>query len=179
MKKWRLKKIATVHCNGGSHAKKIFDYDEDVTDCQMALEVNPDGNYECKNACLGLGSCVKACKFDAIHINEFGVAEVDTEKCIGCKICIRNCPRDLMTVRDYDLTVTALCSNEDKGAVSRKICDLSCIACKICEKFCPADAIVVTNNHAIINNDLCLNCGMCITKCPRKLIVDQENIVLY
>lgn len=179
MKKWRLKKIATVNCNGGDHSVKLFDYDNSVTDCRMALEVNPDGNYECKNACLGLGSCVQACKFDAIHINAHGVAEVDTEKCIGCKLCIKACPRDIISIRDYDLTVTALCSNTDPGAVSRKICELSCIACKICEKSCPADAIVVVDNHAVIDYELCLNCGMCITKCPRKLIVDQDDIINY
>lgn len=70
-----------------------------------------------------------------------------------------------------------LCSNEDKGAVSRKLCDVSCIACKICEKNCPADAIHVIDNYAVIDDDACLVCGKCVTVCPRKLIKDENGII--
>ncbi len=178
MKKWRLKKVVTVYCNGGSHSNKLFDYDESVTDCISALEAHPEGNYECKNACIGLGTCVNVCKFDAIHINEFGVAEVDLEKCIGCRLCMKKCPRNLIRDRVEDVTILPLCSNTDKGGVTRKLCSLSCIACKICERECPADAIHVIDNHAVIDIDKCLNCGMCVSKCPRKLIVDANGIIM-
>lgn len=169
---------ATVYCNGGSHAKKKYEYEVEVRDCQHALEIDPEGNLECQSGCLGFGSCVQACKFDAVHINEFGVAEVDEEKCIHCKICIRKCPRDIIRSRMADQAVKPLCDNRDKGAVARKLCDVSCIACRMCEKICPAGAIEVIDNRAIIDDDKCLVCGACITKCPRKLIVDEREIVL-
>ena len=30
---------------------------------------------------------VEKCKFGAVSLNEYGVAEIDEEKCIGCGAC--------------------------------------------------------------------------------------------
>ena len=46
----------------------------------------------CASGCIGLGSCVQACEFDAIHIVD-GVAVVDKEKCKGCQKCMEACPK--------------------------------------------------------------------------------------
>ena len=37
--------------------------------------------------------CERNCKFDAIHVVD-GVAKIDYDKCKGCKICSKVCPRD-------------------------------------------------------------------------------------
>ena len=37
--------------------------------------------------------CQKECKKDAIHV-ENGVAVIDYDKCVGCKLCTKVCPRD-------------------------------------------------------------------------------------
>lgn len=37
---------------------------------------------------LGLGTCVKVCKFDAIHVKD-GVAKVDRDKCTACGMCVK------------------------------------------------------------------------------------------
>ena len=169
--------VATVYCNGGMNAKKKYEYEEEVLNCQQALEIDPEGNLECSYGCLGFESCVQACKFDAIHKNENGVPEVDEEKCIHCKLCIKACPRDLIKTRMADQTMMPLCSNQDKGALARKECDVSCIACRMCEKNCPADAIHVIDNYAVIDDDTCLVCGKCVTVCPRKLIKDENGII--
>ena len=70
-------KTATVFCSGGCRAKR-----------------DEKDELLCTYGCIGCGACVEACKFDAIHINEFGCAEVDEEKCIGCGACARKCPRE-------------------------------------------------------------------------------------
>ena len=67
------------------------------------------------------------------------------------------------------------CATRDKGAVPRNSCAASCNACKLCEKNCPTGAIAVVDNVAVIDYKKCTSCGTCVTKCPRKLIVDIHN----
>ena len=44
------------------------------------------GDKKCRFGCIGYGSCVKACAFDAIHIID-GIAQVDQDKCKSCQKC--------------------------------------------------------------------------------------------
>lgn len=46
----------------------------------------------CKNACIGCGKCQKACKFEAITI-ENNVAWIDSDKCKACGMCVAECPK--------------------------------------------------------------------------------------
>jgi len=45
----------------------------------------------CKVGCIACKKCEKACKFDAIHV-ENGVAKIDYDKCTGCMECVKACP---------------------------------------------------------------------------------------
>ena len=174
-------RVATVYCNGGCHAVKKMDYSEQ--DCAAAAALCEGGPLECVYGCLGCGSCVSACRFDAIHINENGVAEVDEEKCIGCGACARKCPRQLIRLRLKDNSIVPLCSNLDKGIDpqtkkgAKTVCSTSCIACGLCAKQCPADAIHIEDFHAVIDENACLACGMCATVCPRHVILDKRGIL--
>ena len=69
------KMVAHVICNGGDAAVKNFEY-VGIADCVGALKV-AGGPTACSFGCLGFGSCVAACQFDALHINDKGVAEVE------------------------------------------------------------------------------------------------------
>ena len=84
----QVRNVATVVCQGTSdRCLNKFEY-HGIQDCVAATLIN-DGNRACKYACLGLGTCVRACKFDAIHINEkTGIAEVDPAKCTSCGACV-------------------------------------------------------------------------------------------
>ena len=79
------RQVAFVRCNGGTNAKKRFEY-VGVQDCLSATKVAA-GNLECQFGCLGFGSCVAACQFGAISIGENGTAVVDKEKCTNCGAC--------------------------------------------------------------------------------------------
>ena len=164
VKKFPLR-VATVYCAGGCRAKR------------------DEKGMLCKYGCVACCACVNACKFDAIHINEYGVAEVDEEKCIGCGACARACPKKLIRIRIQDNSILPLCSNKDRGfdpvtqSGARTQCDVSCIACGLCVKSCPSNAISILEQHAVINEDLCLNCGLCATVCPRHVLVDRRGIV--
>lgn len=45
----------------------------------------------CKIGCIGCMRCVKECRFDAIHVENF-LAKIDYEKCVNCGACARVCP---------------------------------------------------------------------------------------
>ena len=119
---------------------------------------------------MGFGTCVAACQFDAIHINEQGVAEVDKEKCTNCGACREACPRKLIVEVPYKQKVFVNCSNKEKGPAVTKVCANSCIACGMCERTCKFDAIHVVNNVAVIDYTKCKNCTMCAKACPRNAI---------
>lgn len=163
------KKVAYVHCNGTCvNANKSYNYVGEK-DCRVVALTPNKGEKSCKYACMGYGTCVKACKFDAIHIVD-GVAVVDKDKCVACKACINACPMGLISLVYYNKDHHIACSNKDKGPDVMKVCKVSCIACGMCEKNCPTNAITMENNLPVINYAKCTNCGTCAEKCPRKLI---------
>ena len=162
------KMVAHVICNGGEAAVKNFEY-VGVKDCLAATKV-AGGTTACAFGCLGMGSCVAACQFDALHINAQGVAEVDKEKCTNCGACRAACPRKLIVEVPYKQKVLVNCANKNRGAAVTKVCANSCIACGMCEKTCKFDAIHVVNNVAVIDYDKCRNCTMCAKACPRNAI---------
>ena len=126
-------------------------------------------NKECRFACIGLGNCARACKFGAMHIVN-GVAKVVRDKCVGCMACADACPKKIIERVPYKQAVLVACRNQDKGAVTRKICDVGCIGCMKCQRECPADAIKIENFVSKIDYDKCVGCGHCADICPRGII---------
>ena len=62
------RKVAFVKCAGTCEkAKTEYEY-FGIKDCIMASQMQDGGAKGCSFGCLGYGSCVKACPFDAIHI---------------------------------------------------------------------------------------------------------------
>lgn len=155
--------------------KKKFPYKAALVACNGGCKANQD-EPKCSYGCIGCGACVETCKFDAVHINADGVAEVEEDKCIGCGACVQVCPQQIIHVHECANYIVVKCSNHDKGADARKECLVSCIGCGICEKTCTAGAIHVKNFCAVIDEAYCLSCGMCSVKCPRKAIYDLRGI---
>ena len=60
------------------------------------------------------------CKFGAISLNEYGVAEVDEEKCIGCGACVKVCPQKVIHIHECANWMVVKCSNKSKGAGGKK-----------------------------------------------------------
>jgi electron transport complex protein RnfB len=161
------KQVAHVLCNGGEASVKNFEY-VGLHDCVAATKV-AGGPTACSFGCMGLGSCVKACAFDAIHIVD-GVAKVDTDKCVACGKCVSTCPKKIINLVSEVKKVHVNCVNKDKGPEVMKVCSNGCIGCKMCEKTCKFDAIHVVDGVAKIDYDKCKNCKMCTKACPKGCI---------
>ena len=114
-------KVACVHCNGGCRANQ-----------------SPEGYDLCLYGCTGCGACMEVCRFGAISLNSYGVAEVDESRCIGCGACYQACPQRVIHLRLEDNPIVVLCSNKD--ARCRDVCAVSCIGCGLWERTCPAGA---------------------------------------
>ena len=169
-----IRKVAVVKCSGTyENCGTKFNY-LGVKDCRAANTI-AGGFKDCAYGCLGLGSCVKVCPFDAITMGEHGLPVVDENKCTGCGNCVKNCPRGVIELVPINKKVRVLCVSHDKGNVVRKLCKAGCIGCGRCEKICPVNAIKIINNLATIDFDKCLNCGLCVTVCPQKVIHDLND----
>ncbi len=165
------KMVAMVKCRGKNHLRK-GQYDG-IADCRAASFVTGNGPTACPSGCLGFGTCVTACKFDAIHVVD-GVARVDADKCTGCMQCAQVCPRKVIVPVSYNADIIVACSNHERGANTRKVCDIGCIGCHLCERQCDYDAIHIVHNLAVIDYDKCVSCGRCAAVCPRHLISDSN-----
>ena len=123
------------------------------------------GLKTCQFGCLGLGDCEAACNYNSIKVVN-GVARVDRDACVACGACAKACPQSLIRISPASNMVICHCHSNDKGAVTRKACEVGCIGCKKCESVCKFDAVHVTDNLAFIDPEKCRNCGMCAKVCP-------------
>ncbi len=163
------KKVAFVSCSGGCGvAKKAFSY-TGPQDCRAAMLFGGRGDKACPFACIGLGNCAKACKFDAMHLVD-GLARVDRAACVGCGACVEACPKKLVKLLPESQRIQPACSSEEKGGQVMKVCSAGCIGCMKCQRECPSGAITVENNLARIDGEKCTNCGHCAEVCPRGII---------
>ena len=162
-------KVAVVRCNGTCQARPKTNKYDGVKSCAIASALY-GGETGCTFGCLGYGDCVKACNFDAIHINpETGLPEVDEDKCTACGACAKACPKNVIELRKKgpkSRRIFVSCVNKDKGAVARKACANACIGCGKCAKECPFEAITVENNVAYIDYTKCRMCRKCVAVCP-------------
>ena len=168
-----VKKVAYVRCAGTCEkASSKYNYVGEMS-CKDAMMVPGQGEKACSYGCLGLGSCVSACQFDALSIED-GIAKVNPEKCVACGQCVKACPKNLITMIPYDSHYAVQCNSQDKGKEVMSVCKVGCIGCGICVKQCEFGAVTVENNIAFIDGEKCVGCGKCAEKCPRKIIEKRK-----
>ena len=79
-----------------------------------------------------------------IHKSYAGMIAFEQEKCIGCNLCVRNCPANAIKIVKI----------EDKEKVFG--CELSlanCIFCSQCVYSCPKKALSTTSNFELAQID--------------------------
>lgn len=164
-------KIARVFCQGGtSLSQRKFIY-TGVQDCTAAV-LAAGGDKSCEYGCLGYGTCMRACPFDAITMSKDNLPIINPEKCTACGKCVAACPKQVIELAQMSKAVVISCHSRDKGADTKKKCQVGCIGCGICVRTCPVDAIKLENNLARIDHAKCIVCGLCVKKCPTSAIKD-------
>ncbi len=164
-------KIARVFCQGGtSLTQRKFVY-TGVQDCAAAV-LAAGGDKSCQYGCLGFGTCMRACPFGAITMSANNLPLINPDKCTACGKCVAACPKQVIEIAQASKAVVISCHSRDKGADTKKKCQVGCIGCGICVRTCPVDAIKLENNLARIDHDKCIVCGLCTKKCPTNAIFD-------
>ncbi|UCH96338.1 MAG: FAD-dependent oxidoreductase [Candidatus Aminicenantes bacterium] len=108
---------------GFQDADLKYDY-SGVMDCRAAVLLY-GGSKECNIGCLGLGTCVRACPFDALSMGENNLPVVNKERCTGCGVCAENCPKGIITLT---------------SAARRILSDYKVTECTApCQRQCPAE----------------------------------------
>lgn len=172
------RKYAILNCRGGERADKKYIY-EGVDDCRAAVLLY-GGEKDCNVGCIGLGTCVKSCKFDAVKIGDEGIPVFNEMKCVGCGTCVNNCPKGILSLVTERARLMHF-NSSDEGLAP-------------CQQTCPAQINIPKYINHIKNgeydqalytikerNPLPLVCGRvcphpCEFECRRRHVDDSVNI---
>jgi RnfABCDGE-type electron transport complex B subunit len=173
-----VRKVAVIKCQGShQNAAKRFRYVGE-RDCRAATATQY-GQKACQFSCMGFGTCVRACPFNAMVLDtEAGLPRVLEDRCTACGTCAAVCPKNIIEILPKDRYVHVLCRNQDPGRAVRPLCKVGCIACRMCEKACPVEgsAIHVVGNLASVDLSACTSCGRCPRACPVSCIGDFHQV---
>lgn len=164
------RQTAVVLCQGDNRKAQLKYLYLGLEDCTAAQRI-ADGPKICPGGCLGLGSCQRACPFDAIEMTSEGLAVISREKCTGCRKCVAVCPRSVIRMTPFESTIHVLCNSHDRGALVRKYCQVGCIGCQICKRTVP-DAYMIDNFLAEVVYECDAEAVEALTKCPTRCIRD-------
>ena len=112
--------LAESSCQGGLRAREKYRY-TGVLDCRAAYQLF-HGEKDCERGCLGFGTCVKNCPFDAITMGKEGIPVFDPEKCRGCGVCEEVCPKGIISVISSSTKILRFNQEEDCLAPCRQAC---------------------------------------------------------
>ena len=167
-------RIVVMRCHGVSaYARDEAEY-AGVETCAAAAMVF-GGPKACKNGCLGLGDCVRACPFGALSLGGEGIAVVDPEACTGCALCVPVCPKELFELYPRSRRIELSCVAKDKQSVVRATCLVGCTLCRKCVAKCPAEAIAWDGRTIVIDHEKCRAWGpscneACVDICPSTIL---------
>jgi len=100
-----------------------------LRDCRAAAYLS-GGMKVCSIGCLGLGSCAKACPFNAITMGPEGLPVVDKERCTGCGTCERVCPKHIITMSSVTRRIIREYTTEDCTTPCQRACPAGIDICE-------------------------------------------------
>ncbi len=167
-------KVAVVRCRGGDNEARAKYIYEGIEDCNVAALLD-GGHKACEYGCLGLGSCVKACPYDAMAMGENHIPIVFEDKCTGCGLCVEACPKGIMELVPINQTVYVACVSPLRGKDIKAVCDVGCTGCTLCAnpKFTPSGKVHMENNLPVIPPDW-YDYKLAVEKCPTKCLIVRD-----
>jgi electron transport complex protein RnfB len=166
-----IAEVAVVRCRGDKEKCAERAIYQGVMDCKAATLVD-NGAKGCVYGCLGLGTCVLSCPFNAIAMNKKNLPVVNEDLCVGCGKCVEACPRGIMELIPWDQKVFMGCVSRDFGKAVKSVCKVGCIGCSLCAnpKTTSDEIIVMDSNLPVIQYDKVkepwIDLAKAVDKCP-------------
>lgn len=141
-------RMAFVRCSRSSDSRPLYEYDG-RKDCRAAFNLF-GGPVPCPDACLGLGSCLKACPVKAVRM-EKNLAVINADLCTGCGLCVQECPNNVIALVPRQARWQVACNSQRSPEEKKADCKTACIACGACARMSTAWEFSVSGNlaHAI------------------------------
>ncbi|MGD8470289.1 MAG: (Fe-S)-binding protein [Desulfobacteraceae bacterium] len=92
-----------------------------LDDCR-AVALLGGGMKVCTIGCLGLGTCARACPFDAISMGPEGLPVVNENKCTGCGTCERVCPKHIISLSSVTRRIIREYTTEECTTPCQRAC---------------------------------------------------------
>jgi NADPH-dependent glutamate synthase beta subunit-like oxidoreductase len=165
--------IARPGCTYGTQDADLKYLYDGVMDCRAAALLG-GGSKVCPIGCLGLGTCVRACPFNALSMGPDRLPVVNVERCTGCGTCERACPKGIITLTSNSRRIGTEYTTNECTAPCQRACpagiDIPAYILAIREKDY-AEAIRVikeTNPFPSVCGRICVH--PCEFDCRRNLV---------
>lgn len=163
-------RLAVLRCHGTTAYVRDQAAYLGIRSCAAAT-LTFGGPRMCKNGCVGLGDCVRACPFDAMRIGPWGIVQIDAAQCTGCGLCVPACPKKILELYPRVHRVELACVAREKVSAVRAKCMVGCTTCQKCVGACPAQAITWDGTTIQIDHAACVAYGpscneACVDICP-------------
>jgi NADPH-dependent glutamate synthase beta subunit-like oxidoreductase len=121
--------IARPGCTYGvAEADTKFVYDG-LSDCRAAALLS-GGMKVCTIGCLGLGTCERACPFNAIVMGPEGLPVVDELLCTGCGTCENVCPKNIINLSSTTRRILKEYKTDDCTTPCQRACPAGINICE-------------------------------------------------